>query len=131
MNTFVAVPLCRYHLQIFCNQFVNPNAANTVVQSDKNHLTVPLGVLSESEVSPSAAAHMHSYHNKKVIEMSSSYDTGHPKQDFQYSWITSCKHYGDEFDLNVLREIIYRLTIKDKIKELKRVQNLYQSRDAV
>merc|ERR1712154_41376 len=41
------------------------------------------------------------------------------------------KHYGKGYDIKVIRELIYRLSIKDKIKELKKVQNLYQSRDAV
>lgn len=42
------------------------------------------------------------------------------------------KHYGSQrFDSAVLEEIIYRLSVKDKVKELKRIQNLYQSRQSV
>jgi len=41
------------------------------------------------------------------------------------------KYYGHNYDIRIIREIIYRLTIKDKLKELKRVKTFYQSREAV
>eukprot|EP01083_Nonionella_stella_P083753 231643_1 len=42
------------------------------------------------------------------------------------------KHYGKtQYDLAIVEEIIYRLAVKDKMKQLKAVQNLYQSREAV
>eukprot|EP01083_Nonionella_stella_P184150 667527_1 len=42
------------------------------------------------------------------------------------------EHYGNkEYDLAVVEEIIYRLAVKDKLKQLTAVQNLYQSRQGV
>eukprot|EP01083_Nonionella_stella_P151119 482481_1 len=164
--------ICRY----YCAQFVSAPPPAPDDSKSNNHLTVPLGVLSESEVSPSYhkkkaeiefvdlpslpldgvrgshrailsnyTAHNPHYHalneekeTELVVVSGSAEDmlhvllnAGFDKHYIERSLAVYVKHYGDEFDLNVLREIIYRLTIKDKIKELKRVQNLYQSRDAV
>ena len=46
--------------------------------------------------------------------------------------INQQKHYGTQrFDVPVIEEIIYRLSVKDKVKELKRIQNLHQSRRSI
>eukprot|EP01083_Nonionella_stella_P066767 176089_1 len=42
------------------------------------------------------------------------------------------KHYGnEEYDLAIVEDIIYRLATKDKVEQLKTVQNMLQSREEV
>lgn len=38
------------------------------------------------------------------------------------------KHYGTQYNIEVIIEIIYRLKVKDKLKYQKRQQNIFKSR---
>lgn len=42
------------------------------------------------------------------------------------------RHYEDhKYDYGVIEEIVYRLTIKDKIKELRKIRNLFKSKEGI
>eukprot|EP01083_Nonionella_stella_P130879 397333_1 len=57
---------------------------------------------------------------------------GFPKEYVRRAIYVYEKHYGStDYDLNIIGEIIYRLQVKDRIKQLKSVQSLYESPDIV